>query len=169
MTDTDESDMMENIGSDVVQFASEHVPERRRTDPDGAESGSLEDILEIDTWYQNIGYIAAGKLLIENGNVQTSESAVLSAFDESAWNEACGTFVNSVNDEVQENDDIEGIVFYPDEEVVAITSAAANRLGLTDILGTFVLFTGQTVLLLFKSCRRFQNAFGGPTCAALSS
>jgi len=159
-----ESDLMESVGTEVVEWVGGAVSGQRRLEEE--QSWNVTRRMADDTWYQSLGYVVAGNALIKDSRLGAGVEGLMSSFGTPAERVAgCATFVNTVNDQVQMQTP-EGIQYHPEDEIVSIDEGLALTLKIKSLLPAVTLASGQIVLALFHSCRRFANEFGKATCVA---
>lgn len=157
-----ETDVMDSVGAETVGWVAEKVPARRRLAEE--QQWNITRRLQSDTWEQSLGYVVAGQALIAEDRVDSGAQALLASYGSAAERRTgCARFVDLVNDEVQTTKP-EGIEYHPEDEVVSITEEFATSLGIKQLLPAVTLASGQIVLALFNSCRRYASTFGGATC-----
>jgi len=158
-----ENDVMESVGAETTGWVAEQVPGRRRLAEE--QKWNITRRMQSDTWGQTLGYVVAGKALIADDRVDSGAQAIMSSYGNAAERRTgCARFVDLVNDEVQKSEP-EGIEYHPQDEVVSITEEFATSLGIKQLLPAVTLASGQIVLALFNSCRRFANAASDATCS----
>lgn len=160
-----EGEVMTGVGGETLNWVGEQVKHARRRFAQ-EQTWNVTRRMSSDTWSQSLGYVVAGNALIADSRMDAGAQGLFSSFgNPQEGRKGCARFVDLVNDEVQEAVP-KGLQYHAEEEIVSIDESFAASLGIKELLPTVTLATGQIVLALFNSCRRFANQFGGPTCLA---